>query len=394
MEKGTMYTIGEIASMAGVSLRTVRFYDAKGLLKPVSYSEAGYRCYDQSSLAALQRILLLKYLGFSLQDIEKLLKSRELGLRLEEQKRLLLQKKARLEEMISVIDLSEGREDRLDYLVRLLNLLSEEEMVLEQYATSVNLEKRIRIHDYSTNPQSWMEWVYERLELQEGERVLELGCGIGHLWKTNACSLPRGLHLTLTDRSPGMLEKAEESLAGFQDLLRERGIEIEYRIEDGDCLALERGQYHCVIANHMLHHVKRRQTCIKEIAGSLKRGGRFICSTIGNDHMRELHDIVAEFDSRIEMPFRSITAGFRLENGRAQLAPFFSQIERMDQENDLIVDDAEAIYGYVCSYPGNASLIMEQRGQDFRRLLQERIEKEGAIYIHKSTGLFRCRHAY
>ena len=37
----TLYTAGEIAKIAGVSLRTIRFYDAKGLLKPVSYSEAG-----------------------------------------------------------------------------------------------------------------------------------------------------------------------------------------------------------------------------------------------------------------------------------------------------------------------------------------------------------------
>lgn len=391
--EGTMYTAGEIARIAGVSLRTIRFYDAKGLLKPVSYSEAGYRCYDQSSLAALQRILLLKYLGFSLQGIEEALKSRTLGLQLEEQKKLLLQKKAHLEEMISVIEMTEGKEDedRMNYLIRLLNLLSEEEKVREQYETSSNLEKRIRIHDYSTNPQSWMEWVYERLELQEGERVLELGCGTGLLWQTNVRSLPRGLRLTLTDRSWGMLEKAAENLSPFQALLEERGITVEYRREDGDSLLLEKAGYDCVIANHMLYHVKNREACLREIARSLKDQGRFLCSTIGNSHMRELHGIVEEFDPRIDMPFRKITAGFRLENGEAQLKPFFSRIERMDQDNDLVVDEVEAIYDYVCSYPGNASCILEQRGEEFRRRLQERMEKEGAILIHKATGMFRCR---
>lgn len=391
--EGTLYTAGEIARIAGVSLRTIRFYDAKGLLKPVSHSEAGYRYYDRESLAVLQRILMLKYLGFPLQKIEELLKAGDTVPPLSEQKALLQQKKAHLEEMISAIEMAEenGDADRWSYLIRLLNLLTEDEKVQEQYETSSNLEKRIRLHDYSTSPQSWMEWVYDRLELRENEQVLELGCGTGLLWQTNIHRLPCGLNLTLTDRSWGMLEKTKENLAGFQDLLQERGIKIEYRREDGDCLALEKARYHCVIADHMLYHVKQRQACIGEIAGSLKESGRFICSTIGDEHMRELHDIVAEFDSRIEMPFRKITAGFRLENGQAQLAPFFSRIERMDQENDLVVDDAEAVYDYVCSYPGNAALILEQRGQEFRSLLRERIAQEGAIYIHKSTGMFRCR---
>lgn len=392
MEK-TLYTAGEIAGIAGVSLRTIRFYDEKGLLKPVSYSEAGYRYYDQESLVVLQRILMLKYLGFSLRKIEDILQGGETALQLSRQKAFLLQKKAHLEELISAIEMAEDnkKEDKFGYLIRLLNLLTEEEKVKEQYETSLNLEKRIRLHDYSTSSQSWMEWVYDRLELQENEQVLELGCGTGLLWQTNIHRLPRGLRLTLTDRSWGMLEKTKKNLTVFDNLLKDKEVHIEYRIEDGDCLTPERGQYHCVIANHMLYHVKKRDACIKKIAGSLKAQGRFICSTVGDTHMKELHDMVAEFDPRIEMPFSNITAGFRLENGQAQLAPFFAQVERMEQENDLIVDDVEAIYDYVCSYPGNAALILEQRGQDFRRLLQERMEREGAIFIHKSTGMFRCR---
>lgn len=390
--EGTLYTVGEIARIAGVSLRTIRFYDAKGLLKPVSYSEAGYRYYDQESLAVLQRILMLKYLGFSLQRIEDILKSGDMMM-LSEQKALLLQRKKHLEDLISAIEMAEDNADgdRWDYLIRLLNLLTEDEKVKEQYETASNLEKRIRLHDYSTSSQSWMEWVYDRLELQENEQILELGCGTGLLWQTNIHRLPRNLNLTLTDRSQGMLQKTKENLVRFQRLLEEKAINIEYRIADGDCLALENAQYSCVIANHMLYHVKEREACIREIAGSLKAEGRFLCSTIGDTHMQELHDIVAEFDDRIDMPFKGITKGFRLENGQAQLTRFFSRIERMEQENDLIVDDVEAIYDYVCSYPGNASLILEQRGQEFRRLLQERMEREGAIFIHKSTGMFRCR---
>ncbi len=389
----TLYTAGEIARIAGVSLRTIRFYDEKGLLKPVSYSEAGYRYYNQESLAVLQRILMLKYLGFSLQRIEEIMTSRNMELRLSEQKELLIQKKRQLEEIISAIEMMESsrEKDKCGFLIRLLNLLTEEEKVQEQYRTADNLEKRIRLHDYSTSPLGWMEWVYERLELKAGERVLELGCGTGLLWQENVRRLPEGLRLTLTDRSEGMLEKARENLSPFRELLEAKGIRVEYRICDADSLVLERESHDCIVANHMLYHVKRREACIREIARGLKPGGRFLCSTIGDGHMRELHEIVEAFDARIEMPFRSITGGFRMENAMPQLQPHFTRIERMDQENDLIVDDIEAIYDYVSSYPGNAACILEQRGEELRGLLRQRMDREGAIFIHKSAGIFRCR---
>lgn len=62
--KDQLYTAGELARLTGVSLRTIRFYDQKGLLKPVTHSEAGYRYYDRDCVDRLQRILVLKYLGF------------------------------------------------------------------------------------------------------------------------------------------------------------------------------------------------------------------------------------------------------------------------------------------------------------------------------------------
>lgn len=389
----TLYTAGEMAGIAGVSLRTIRFYDARGLLKPVCYSDAGYRYYNRESIAVLQKILMLKYLGFSLQKIGDILHAQDMDMELSEQKELLLQKKQQLEEMIAAIERMEKSrgKDKWDYLIRLLNLLTVGEKIEEQYKDASNLERRIRLHDYSTNPVRWMEWVYERLNLKENDCVLELGSGTGLLWQENIHRLPRGLKLTLTDRSEGMLQKTGENLAPYREELDRKGIRIEYRVEDADCLVLEREIYDCVIANHMLYHVKNRGNCLQEVARSLKSGGNFFCSTIGDHHMEELREMVKEFDPRIETPFEKITEGFRLENALPQLRLFFSSVERADQENDLIVDDANAIYEYVYSYPGNAPCILDQRGEQFLDLLRQRMEKEGAIYIHKSTGMFCCR---
>ncbi len=394
----TLYTAGEIAKIAGVSLRTIRFYDVKGLLKPVSYSEAGYRYYNQESLIILQRILMLKYLGFSLQQIEAMIQDdiatkRDMNTQLAEQKQLLQEKKAQLEQMIATIEIMEKSEEenRWSYLVHLLNLLTDEEKIQEQYKNATNLEKRIRIHDYSTSSQDWMDWVHEKMELKENSSVLELGCGNGLLWTKNIHRLPQGLHLILTDRSEGMLEETRMNLVHYASILAERKIAVEYRVMDANELRLDENEYDYIIANHMLYHVKNREACLQAIAKALKPTGSFFCSTVGNTHMRELHEIVAAFDKRIETSSINFTVGFQLENAKPQLHKFFSKVERFDHENDLIVEDADSIYDYVYSYPGNAPYILSQRGEEFRSMIQDKLEKEGAIFIHKSTGMFVCR---
>ena len=62
-------TSGEIAKKAGVSQKAVRLYDEKGLLKPTDYSEGNYRLYDKAALQVLEKIVALKQIGFSLEEI-------------------------------------------------------------------------------------------------------------------------------------------------------------------------------------------------------------------------------------------------------------------------------------------------------------------------------------
>lgn len=140
----------------------------------------------------------------------------------------------------------------------------------------------------------------------------------------------------------------------------------------------------------MLYHVDRRDSCLAAIARALKPEGTFYCSTVGDNHMEELHQLVTAFDPRIEVPFQNLTGAFHLENAAPQLLKHFSRVERQDQDNDLIVDDPRAIYDYISSFPGNASLILEQRGHELLAMIQDKINGEGAMYIHKSIGMFIC----
>ena len=74
-EEKIMMTVNEVSKLTGVSVRTLQYYDKIGLLSPASYTEAGYRMYDEKALERLQHILLFKELQFPLKEIKGILDS-------------------------------------------------------------------------------------------------------------------------------------------------------------------------------------------------------------------------------------------------------------------------------------------------------------------------------
>jgi len=68
-----MMTVNEVSKLAGVSIRTLQYYDKIGLLHPTGHTDAGYRLYDDTDLERLQHILLFRELEFSLKDIASII---------------------------------------------------------------------------------------------------------------------------------------------------------------------------------------------------------------------------------------------------------------------------------------------------------------------------------
>lgn len=73
MANQAFYTIGQLAKKAQVNVQTIRFYERRGILKPIRREESGYRKYDGDSLKRLHFIRQAKELGFSLKEIQDLL---------------------------------------------------------------------------------------------------------------------------------------------------------------------------------------------------------------------------------------------------------------------------------------------------------------------------------
>lgn len=100
------YTVGELAALANVSVRTLHHYDGIGLLMPSARTDAGYRLYGGEDLERLQQVLFFKELGFSLPDIRDMMLDPAFDRReaLLVQRELLAEKAARTGAMLSAID--------------------------------------------------------------------------------------------------------------------------------------------------------------------------------------------------------------------------------------------------------------------------------------------------
>ena len=100
------YTVRKVAGLSGVSVRTLRFYDEVGLLKPAYISESGYRHYEEAQLLILQQILFYRELGFELKEIKSILGRAdfEKAAALESHRSVLESNLARTRTLIATID--------------------------------------------------------------------------------------------------------------------------------------------------------------------------------------------------------------------------------------------------------------------------------------------------
>jgi DNA-binding transcriptional MerR regulator len=98
------YTVGRVAEMAGVSVRTLHHYDQIGLLSPRGRSASGYRQYSEPDIERLQQILFYRELGFPLEKIGSILDAADADEHLRRQRKLLEERVARLQLMIGAID--------------------------------------------------------------------------------------------------------------------------------------------------------------------------------------------------------------------------------------------------------------------------------------------------
>ena len=391
MKKDGYYSSGEFARMAHVTLRTVRYYDKQDILKPSLVTESGARFYTDEDFARLQQILLLKYLGFSLDDIREMtigdsdyhfmLNSLNIQLRLVRDRieQMQLVEKA-IQDTAQVIQ----EQHTIDWsqMLNLIHLTGMEKSLKNQYQNATNISSRINLHSlYSQNKQGWFPWIFQQCHIRPGLRILELGCGDGTLWTDNLSLIPEDISITLSDISSGMLRDARRAIGSSDTRFAFRAFDckkIPYKDESFDL----------VIANHVLFYCDDIPAVLKEVCRVLSPGGHFLCSAYGKAHMQEVSQLVEDFDDRIVLSADKLYERFGRENGRKILDPFFPDAKWHSYEDFLLVQDAEPLISYVLSCHGNQNQYILDHYKEFRAFATKKTAK--GFRITKDAGVFLC----
>ena len=395
MKQEGCYSSGTFAKMAHVTKKTLRYYDEHNILKPSFVTEKGARLYTDNDFAKLQQIIFLKYLSFPLEDIKELTvrnADKDFWLEsLEMQTSLLdghieqmgLMKKALLEAKDAI---EEGKEVNWREMLLLANSNEMEQKLKQQYQNSTNIAARIHLHTrYSQNKESWFEWIYRMADIGTGEKVLELGCGDGSLWMENRELIPRGVIVTLTDISDGIVRETGKRLAE-SSMPGDGGSEMLFRVMDAHYINAADDTYDLVIANHMLFYCEDLQQVFAEIRRVLKPGGRLVCSTYGAGHMREISELVRGFDDRIALSADALYEKFGKDNGRQLLEKFFEKVVWRQYEDGLKVNRPEPLIAYIMSCHGNQNRYIVDKYHDFYNFEKKRTDK--GFVVTKDAGVF------
>jgi ubiquinone/menaquinone biosynthesis C-methylase UbiE len=221
--------------------------------------------------------------------------------------------------------------------------------------------------------------VFDRIEAGDDASVLEVGCGVGELWRENADRIPDGWRLVLTDRSPGMIAAALGA-APSADLA----------VADVQALPFEDASFDVAIANHVLYHVPDRPRALAELARVLRPSGRLYAATVGRGHLEEIRRLLALASSDAWWPHSA--ERFGLETGPPQLEERFEHVHVERYPSTLVVTDAEPLVAY-CVSMREASGLDEERTRRLRRLVEDALARDGRIEIGVATGLVsgRCK---
>ncbi|MDP8907613.1 MAG: class I SAM-dependent methyltransferase [Chloroflexota bacterium] len=223
--------------------------------------------------------------------------------------------------------------------------------------------------------------MFDRLALAGEADILEIGCGTGGLWLENRDRIPAGWRVVLSDLSAGMLRET-------RGRLREAGFMPRCCVADAQPLPFADASFDAVIANHMLYHVPNRAHALGEIQRVLRPRGVLLAATNGRAHLRELDDLIERYAPTTERD--DAATRFGLENGAAQLQPWFAEVVREDYPDALAITEVEPVVAYVLS-TSHASALDATQLAALRREIAVQIDCEGAFRVTKAAGLFRCR---
>lgn len=254
-----------------------------------------------------------------------------------------------------------------------------------QYGDSRKLEARANLHRrYGRGGTNWFAWIAEHAALPAGSSVLDLGCGPGWLWENAKECFPPGLHLTLADLSPGMVDEAVHRAKATNCYAS-----VDGQVADAAALPFADESFDAVLACHMLYHVSDVRVALEEMRRVLRPGGVVFVTTNLEGNMAPFYALVAEaFGGRASDPAADI---FGLARARNYMAEMFSDVTLVETSDDLHVTSVEDLVLALTSFPpgdGADDAAVARLEGDVRAAMDN---GGGTIVIPKTQGMVRGR---
>jgi SAM-dependent methyltransferase len=204
--------------------------------------------------------------------------------------------------------------------------LNDPELVAREYASEERfLVRRAAFVDYFEGPNA-EDMAFEALAEVEPRRMLEVGSGTGAFAARVALEL--GSDVTAVDVSPRMVALA-------------RGRGVSARVGDVQGLPFGDGEFDCVAALWVLHHVGDLDRGLCEVARVLRPGGRLVAATFGRDNLGNLYEWLGAPSVG--------DGGFSRESGEVPLRRRFGRVERRDADGTVVFPDRDALREYLRS---------------------------------------------
>lgn len=160
----TTYPIGEFAKKTMTTVRTLHYYDEIGILHPSQVSDKGRRYYTDEDIITLQKIISLKFLGYSLDEIKELMNSSNWDLKesLHYQKQKMIEKQSQIKQMIKTLDhaihlVDDNKKVDSSIFVFLIHMIQKEDEQKEWLKTIFDEEKVQKMYLHSDEKQKQIE---------------------------------------------------------------------------------------------------------------------------------------------------------------------------------------------------------------------------------------------
>lgn len=385
-------TSGEMAKKAGVSQKAIRLYDEKGLLKPTEYSEGNYRLYDTAALQILEKIVALKQIGFSLEEIRDNLKSGEasdIKSALEIQLQRMEEKKYQLEKTTDAIKRTLARKENLDWddVAEIIQYVSTDQSADERHWDALK---------HTSGEMDWYVRIFNSLDIKEGSRVLDLGCGYAKLWRNNWTSIPKGTKITGYDIHGSWADDFAKFIPENKDTLP-AGVTIDLafsNLEEEDTWQKinESGVYDMVVAHYVDSEIKDIESLVARASKVVAEDGVFAFNGANvanwNNIFKEAINAIGEDDTFIEETIAAQKE--KRDQYIAMMEKYFARVESVLLPNFWHYTDAGEIVEKMKSYYKDEAKNIASYEQKLLTYFQNKIEENGEYVLEARSQFWHC----